>query len=128
MPASEPDSSPRADPRQDALQCWDTEGGAGPGRLPAPASIDAVPVNAPPISSTERVQLQTRVIVLENLVVSLLARANDADLERVRDMAAQLAPRTGLTPHPLNIGAAREMLRLLERSRLLARSGADGTP
>lgn len=128
MPASEPDSSLRAEQRQRALQRWDTEGGAGPGRLPAPASIEAASVNAPPISSAELVQLRTRVIALENLVIALLARANDADLELVRDMAAYITPRAGFTPHPLTLGAAGAMLSLVQRSRHFAATGRAGEP
>jgi hypothetical protein len=62
------------------------------------------------------VQLHIRVIALENVVIALLAQATDAQLELVRDMAAYISPRPGFTPHPLTVGAAGEMLSLVDRS------------
>jgi hypothetical protein len=116
MPTAKADSTERAKQRQRALQRWDNEGGAGPGRLPAKGSLEAALASAPPLGNAELVQLQLRVIALENLVIALLAQADEAQLELIRDMAAFISPRPGFTPHPLTIGAAGEMMSLVERS------------
>jgi len=101
---------------QAALQKWDNEGGAGPGRLPA----GFVPADArsgiPPLGDAELVQLQIRVIALENLVIALLGEASARQLAVVREMATCILPRAGHTPHRLTIHAASGMLSLLERA------------
>jgi len=81
---------------------------------------------APPLGNAELVQLQMRVIALENVVIALLAQATAGQLELVRDMAAYISPRAGFTPHPLTIGAAGEMLSLVDRSSHF-RPTTDGT-
>ena len=116
MPTAKPDPSESAKQRQRALQRWDNEGGAGPGRLPAKDSLEAAVASAPPLTNAELVQLHIRVIALENLMIALLAQATDVQLELVRDMAAYISPRPGFTPHPLTVGAAGEMLSLIDRS------------
>ena len=108
------DSIDNANQRQRALQRWDNEGGAGPRQRPP--DVEAVLAGAPPLGNAELVQLQMRVIALENVVIALLAQASAAQLELVRDMAAYISPRAGFTPHPLTIGAAGEMLSLVDRS------------
>ena len=110
-------SADRTEQRQRALQRWDNEGGAGPGRLPAKGDVEQALTHAPPLSNAELVQMQIRVIALENLLIALLANATDAQLELMRDMAAYISPRPGFTPHPLTLGAAGEMMSLVERSR-----------
>ncbi len=80
------------------------------------------------MSSAELVQLQTRVIALENIVIAWLARANDADLTLVRDMAADIAPRAGFTRPSLTRVAAGEMLSLVRRSRHFAATERAGEP
>ena len=72
--------------------------------------------SAPPLGNAELVQLHLRVIALENLVIALLSQADEAQLDLIRDMAAFISPRPGFTPHPLTIGAAGEMMSLVERS------------
>lgn len=113
---------PRVDPtdrcrRQElALARWDNEGGAGPfgsgtgwdGRKPKS--------DTPPLTNAEMVQLQVRVIALENLLVALLAQAGERQLDAVRAMAAYISPRPGFTPHWLTIHAAAEMLSLVDRA------------
>lgn len=116
MPIGNAKSSERARQRQRALQRWDNEGGAGPGRLPFDESLALAAASAPPLANAELVQLQIRVIALENVVIALLARANDAQLDLLREMAAYISPRPGFTPHPLTLGAAGEMRSLLDRS------------
>jgi hypothetical protein len=118
------DSIDNANQRQRALQRWDNEGGAGPRQRPP--DVEAVLAGAPPLGNAELVQLQMRVIALENVVIALLAQASAAQLELVRDMAAYISPRAGFTPHPLTIGAAGEMLSLVDRSSHF-RPTTDGT-
>lgn len=121
------DSLENAKQRQRALQRWDNEGGAGPRKPPAEAAFEAGLASAPPLGNAELVQMQMRVIALENVVIALLAQASAAQLELVRDMAAYISPRPGFTPHPLTLGAAGEMLTLVDRSSHFS-PGADGAP
>ena len=114
MAISKADSIDNANQRQCALQRWDNEGGAG--LRERPPDVEAVLAGAPPLGNAELVQLQMRVIALENVVIALLAQATAGQLELVRDMAAYISPRAGFTPHPLTIGAAGEMLSLVDRS------------
>lgn len=60
--------------------------------------------------------LGTRVIALENLVISLLARAPPGQLLLSREMASYISPRPGFTHHPLTIKAADHMRDLVDRS------------
>jgi hypothetical protein len=106
--------------RQQALARWNNEGGAAP---PPDGPGDATS-NAPPLTNAEIVQLQVRVIGLENVVIALLAEASDAQRELVRDMATYISPRPGFTRHPLTLHAATLMLHLVERARHFA--GPDG--
>lgn len=108
-------SDDRASQLRRALQRWDSEGGAGPGS-PAAAKLDPGTERVPPLGDAELVQMHLRVIALENVVIALLAQASDAQLELIRDMAAYISPRPGFTPHPLTVGAAGEMVSLVERS------------
>jgi len=99
--------------RQQALARWDNEGGS----IPVPEELNAETSDAPPLTSAAVVQLQVRVIALENLVIALLAEASEAQRELVRDMANYISPRPGFTPHPLTLHAAGQMLHLAERAR-----------
>ena len=73
---------------------------------------------APPLTNAELVQLQIRVIALENLVVALLANASDAQHVLVRDIAASIAPRPGVD-HRLTEQATAHMEHLTHRSQWL---------
>ena len=126
MATTKADSMESFKQRQRALQRWNNEGGAGPGGRPVDVSVEAALASAPPLGNAELVQLQIRVIALENVVITLLAQANQAQLELVRDMAAYISPRSGFTPHPLTVGAAGEMLSLVDRSSPF-RPTEDGT-
>jgi hypothetical protein len=109
-----PDKDPeRRKLRQQALARWENEGGA----TPPPDGMSAVTSNVPPLTNAEVVQLQIRVIALENLVIALLAEASDAQRELARDMASYISPRPGFTRHPLTLHAAAQMLHLVERAR-----------
>lgn len=70
----------------------------------------------PPLTNAELVQLQTRVIALENLAIALLAQASQDQLELARGMAAYISPRAGSTAHPLTLHAAAQMRHLVERA------------
>lgn len=71
---------------------------------------------APPLKNAELVQLQVRVIALENLLIALLAGASDEQLALAREMAGYISPRPGFTYHGLTIHAAGQMIHLVERA------------
>ena len=73
--------------------------------------------DVPPLTNTELVQLRVRGIALENLVISLLAEASDRQLDRVREMAAYISPRPGVTHHALTMHAAAHMVDLVARAQ-----------
>lgn len=85
--------------------------GPNPGHAP-----DACEGDVLPLANAELVQLQIRVIALENLVIALLTEASDRQKNLVRDMAAYIAPRPGFTPHRLTAHAAIQMVSLVERA------------
>ena len=99
-----------------ALARWDSEGGAGPPGPDSGSGFREPKVDSPPLTAAELVQLQVRVIALENLVISLLAQADGRQLEAIREMAAYILPRLGFTPHRLTIHAAAEMISLVDRT------------
>jgi len=103
----------RRELRQLALARWDNEGGA----TSASDGMTATTSNVPPLSNAEVVQLQVRVIALENLVLALLAESSEPQRELVRDIATYISPRPGFTRHPLTIHAAAQMLHLAQRAR-----------
>ena len=73
-------------------------------------------LEAPPLTHAELVQLQSRVIALENLVIALLAQGTLQQLELARSMATYISPRPGSTPHPLTTHAAARMVHFVERA------------
>jgi hypothetical protein len=115
MPIQESESSERARRKAQALSRWNNEGGAGEGGLAHPASTPQES-EALPLTNAELVQLQVRVIALENLLAVLLAHATDSQLELARDVAAYISPRPGCTPHRLTIHAAARMIGLVEEA------------
>lgn len=68
------------------------------------------------MTDAELVQLRVRVIALENLVIALLAEADDRQIALAREMAAYVSPRPGFTHHPLTIHAASHMVDLVQRA------------
>ena len=110
------DRPERARQHQLALSRWENEGGAWPGHLRQDLSPASEAREAPPLTNAEVVQLQVRMIALENLVIALLAEATDLQLRLARDMAAFISPRPGFTPHRLTLHAASQMTSLLERA------------
>ncbi len=113
MSKRKPDVLERSQLLQKALSRWNNEGGAEPGH-PGLASSKGLS-DAPPLTNAELVQLQIRVIALENLVISLISGASDQQLDIARAMATYIAPRPGYTPHPLTIHAAARIVHLVER-------------
>ena len=72
----------------------------------------------PELTNAELVQLQIRVIALENLVLALLADASDEQLERVREIGALIFPRSGVE-HRLTVHATAQMEHLTRRAMRL---------
>lgn len=97
------------------LSRWENEGGATTGPMPSARRRRADRI--PPLKNAELVRLQVRVIALENLLIALLAQADDRQLDAVRDMAGYIAPRSGFTAHRLTVHAAIQMIHLTERAR-----------
>ena len=116
MPVSEPEAPDNVTLRGMALSRWENEGGAASGHLAGASTGVQAQADVPPLSNAELVQLQIRVIALENLVITLLTAASDRQLDLVREMAAYISPRPGFTPHRLTIHAAAEMISLVERA------------
>lgn len=126
-----PNSEEHTQWREAALARWDNEGGALPACPGAGEDCCEHAPPSPPLTNTELVQLQIRVIALENLLIALLAHANEPQLELVREMAAYISPRPGFTPHRLTIHAAGEMISLVERAyqfRLTPRPATSAIP
>lgn len=101
---------------QRSLARWENEGGSQSGDGPGQSGSGAHAV--PQLTNAELVQLQIRVIALENLMVALLADASEQQLARVRDIAASIFPRPGVT-HRLTVHAAAQMEHLAQRSTRL---------
>ncbi len=74
--------------------------------------------DAPPLTNAELVQLQIRVIALEQLVTVLLSEASDQQRELVVELASNIFPKAGFTPHRLTIHAAAQMIHLSRRASL----------
>ncbi len=132
MPDRPSDSSERDRLRERAFSRWDNEGGAGEGGREHPASTEMLP-ETPPLTNAEIVQLQIRVIALENLLMVLLAESSDRQLDLAREMAAYISPRPGFTPHRLTVHAAARMINLVEgaghlRGLSAARCESDASP
>ena len=116
MPDRESDFSDRSYLRRMALSRWENEGGAWCGHVDAASVSGQAQPDVPPLTNAELVQLQIRVIALENLVIALLTDASHEQLDLVREMATYISPRPGFTPHRLTIHAAAEMISLVERA------------
>ena len=117
------DSSEFARLREQAFSRWDNEGGAGAGGRQHPASTGTA--DAPPLSNAELMQLQIRVIALENLMTALLADLSDRQLALVREIAAYISPRPGYTLHRLTVHAASRMVSLAEAAGQLRKLRSD---
>lgn len=116
MPDRETVSQESAYLQKMALSRWEDEGGAGRSHFDSASDLDPARSHASPLRNAELVQLQIRVIALENLVITLLTGASDLQLDLARAMAAYISPRPGFTAHRLTVHAAAEMLHLIERA------------
>lgn len=115
MPDQKPDTSEALLLRAKALSRWENEGGAEAGGHQQGSMTGDQPAIRE-FTKNELVHMLTRLIALENLVISLLSDASEQQLERVREMAAFISPRPGATPHPLTIHAAAHMIDMVNRS------------
>jgi hypothetical protein len=100
--------------RRKALARWDNEGG----RLLDDSACQDAGSKIRQLTNAELVQLQIRMIALENIVISLLSSTSDQRLEAARDMAAYILPWPGFTQHPLTIHAANQILHLVHRAEI----------
>lgn len=66
--------------------------------------------------NTELEHLHIRMIAMENLLIALLAQAPDQPRALAREMATFISPRPGFTHHPRTLGAAAQMVHLVERA------------
>lgn len=105
---------------QTAIWRWENEGGAKGDESPRASQAGIVETRIH-LTNAELVQLQVRMIALENLVTALLADATDRTSDLAGAMAAHISPRPGFTPHRLTLHAAAQILHLVERSRLFRR-------
>ena len=96
--------------RQNALSCWDNEGGA------LAPDVSHLPAAIPEMTNAELVVLRIRVIALENLVIALLSQGSDDQLNMAGEMAAYIAPRADSAQHPLTAHAAQQMNDLVRRA------------
>ena len=123
MPATSPEPPPlpqREELRRQALSRWSNEGGAEGYPAAPPVSAACAPNSGTPaLSNAELVQLQIRVIALENLVLALLTGASDAELALAQDIGASISPRPGTTMHRLTTHAVAQMEHLLLRAQTL---------
>jgi hypothetical protein len=99
-----------------ALSRWEDDGGAVATDPQCTTIAPVAPLEIPHSSQVDVVQLRVRIIALENLVIGLLADANERQINRVREMAEYISPRSGFTPHPLTVHAAAQMINLTERA------------
>ena len=123
MPKKTSDSSDRERLREMAFSRWDNEGGAGEGGREHHASTK-IQSETPSLTNAELVQMQIRVIALENLLVVLLTETSGKQLDLAREMAAYISPRPGYTPHHLTIRAAARMVSLIDAAEHLRERSA----
>lgn len=101
-------------PTETALSRWENEGGA----FAQIRSLDCVVSLESHLSMrTELDQLRIRMIAIENLLITLLAQADDQPREMGYEMATYISPRPGYTAHHKTLEAARQMRHLVKRAR-----------
>lgn len=130
MPGKERGAPDPLQLRRRALSRWDNEGGASRrGSREGALGGSVEPTDIPQLTNAELVQLRVRVIALENLMIALLAQADDRQIALAREMAAYVSPRPGFTHHPLTVHAASHMIDLVERAGpFRSASGAGRAP
>ena len=106
-----------------SLARWENEGGAAVYGPQQDVHVAQTGPGVPPLTNAELVQLQVRVIALENLVIALLSGAAAGQRLLATEMAACISPREGFTQHSLTVHAAAQMNHMLARSKLFADAG-----
>jgi hypothetical protein len=104
----------QSEPQGNYSVAGEEDPGASPGSVHAGVQDQA----RVELTNAELVQLQLRVIALENLVTALLAHAPPQAQELARALAANISPRCGSTQHHLTVRAASQMIHLLERAQV----------
>ncbi|CAM5797346.1 hypothetical protein [Rhizobacter fulvus] len=115
------ESANRTEPRQPPVDTFpgSNAGGGGPGLTQGKPPDKALSTPLP-LTDAEVVQLQIRVIALENLVIALLANAPQATRGQARELADYISPRPGFTQHRSTLHAANQMAHLIERAHHLS--------
>ena len=98
-----------------AISRWENEAGAQGNHASEHAALGNVQTEVN-LTNVELVQLQVRVIALENLVVALLADSPDQAPHIARTLAAYISPRNGRTAHRLIIHAKELIMHMIKRS------------
>jgi hypothetical protein len=96
-----------------ALLRWENEGGSQ--TQGQPHQVAGADHAVPELTNAELVQLQIRVIALENILVALLADASEEQLDRVREIGLTISPRPGVE-HRLTLCATAQMAHLARRA------------
>lgn len=97
-----------------ALSRWENEGGT----IAQIPSLDGVVSLEMHLSlRTELDHLRIRMIAIENLLITLLAQADDQPRDMGREMATYISPRPGFTRHHKTLEAAAQMRHLVKRAR-----------
>jgi hypothetical protein len=115
--SAESEMTERANLLRRSIWRWENEGGAELEQAPESLTSGGGQTDVL-LTNAELVQLQMRVIALENLVTALLAGATGDTSDLARELAGYISPRPGSTPHHLTIHAAAQMVHLVERSSL----------
>lgn len=100
-----------------AISRWENEGGADADEV-ARESESSTDRSHVELTNAELVQMQIRIIALENLVTALFAGAPEAVATLARELADCISPRAGHTAHHLTVHAASHMLHLIRRSEI----------
>jgi len=125
MSASNSDQLAHRQLREKTPSPQNSEAAAGPVHFDP--VLHGVSASVPPLANAELVQLQIRVIALENLLIALLADGSDGQRQFAREMAAYISPRPGCTPHALTLHAATQMVHLVERGALFSAQRSTGS-
>ena len=104
------------DKKDIAVSRWEAEGGALPCGPQEALAATCDEWDIPALSDAELIQLRIRVIALENIVLGLLSKASEEQLELIAEMADFITPRPDAKQHPLTIHAATQMNHMVERA------------
>ena len=105
------------DKKDIAVSRWEAEGGALPCGPQEALAATCDEWDIPALSDAELIQLRIRVIALENIVLGLLSKACEEQLELIAEMADLITPRPDAKQHPLTIHAATQMNHMVERAK-----------